>query len=302
VRDGDATAADPRRSRYYVEALGRGLAVLDCFIADPGPHALVELSRRVGLGMPTTLRLIRTLEVAGYVRQDPSTKRYRLSWKMLQLQDVTSSILDYADLARPHLQDLAEALGEATGMAVLDGTEVRHAIRVSSKRLVAANIPTGAVFPAHATAMGKVLLADLDATLVRELAERHPLVRFTPTTVTSVDELLTQLREVATQGYAVSDAEWEVGLRSVAAPVRKRDGRVVAAVCALSVHASMTVRAMEHQFLPAVIRTAWTISRELGFVEVRSQKSEVRSQPVVGANAVKSGTPTEGLSPTPSDF
>jgi IclR family pca regulon transcriptional regulator len=259
---------DARRSRYYVEALGRGLAVLDCFIADPGPHALVELSRRVGLGMPTTLRLIRTLEEAGYVRQDLITKRYRLSWKMLQLHDVTSSILDYADLARPHLQSLAEALGEATGMAVLDGMEVRHAIRVSSKRLIAPNIPPGATFPAHATAMGKVLLAELGTDLVRELAARHPFVRFTPTTVTSIDEFLAELREVARQGYAVSDAEWELGLRSVAAPIRVRDGRVAAAVCALSVQSGLSVRTMERQFLPAVIQTAAAISRELGFSEI----------------------------------
>jgi IclR family pca regulon transcriptional regulator len=121
--------------------------------------------------------------------------------------------------------------------------------------------------------MGKVLLADLDPDLVRELAARHPFERFTPTTVTSVDELLTQLLGVAQQGYAVSDAEWELGLRSVAAPVRKSDGRVVAAVCALSVHASMTVRAMEHQFLPAVIRTAWSISSELGYSGVVSRES-----------------------------
>src|SRR5919198_4538627 len=146
------------RGRYYVEALGRGLALLDCFIDQPGPHSLIELSRRVGLGMPTTLRLIRTLEEAGYVRQDPDTKRYRLSWKMLQLQDVTSSILDYADVARPHLEELAAALGESTGMAVLDGPAVPHAIPVSSNRIVSANIPPGALFPPHATAMGKVLL------------------------------------------------------------------------------------------------------------------------------------------------
>src|SRR5438067_1180398 len=120
------------RGRYYVEALGRGLALLDCFITDPGPHSLIELSRRVGLGMPTTLRLIRTLEEAGYVRQAADTRRYWLSWKMLQLQDVTASIVDYADLARPHLEELAATVGEATGMAVLDDTEVRHAIRVSS--------------------------------------------------------------------------------------------------------------------------------------------------------------------------
>jgi IclR family pca regulon transcriptional regulator len=226
---------------------------------------LVELSRQVGLGMPTTLRLIRTLEEAGYVRQDTGTKRYRLSWKMLQLQDVTSSILDYADLARPHLQDLAATLGEATGMAVLDGTEVRHAIRVSSNRIISANIKPGALFPPHATAMGKVLLAELEPGVVRELGVRQPFRRFTDTTITDVDVLLTELREIARQGYALSDAEWEPGLRSVAAPVRARDGRVTAAVCALSIHPARSLRTMEIEFLPEVMRTADAISKDLGY-------------------------------------
>jgi IclR family pca regulon transcriptional regulator len=215
--------------------------------------------------MPTTLRLIRTLEQAGYVRQDPETKRYRLSWKMLQLQDVTTSILDYAALARPHLQELAATLGEDTGMAVLEGTEVRYALRVSSNHILAANIPPGATFPAHATAMGKVLLADLEPGVVRQIAARHPLVRFTESTITSTGKLLAELRQVARQGYAASDAEWEPGLRSVAAPVRAKDGRVVAAVCALSVHPARTVAVMLRDTLPALLRTAEAISAELGY-------------------------------------
>ncbi|HEX8968828.1 MAG TPA: IclR family transcriptional regulator [Chloroflexota bacterium] len=259
------SAGPVQRGRYFVEALGRGLALLDCFIEHPGPHALSELSRQVGLGMPTTLRLIRTLEEAGYVRHDPLTRRYRLSWKMLQLQDATAAILDFADLARPHLRELSALLGEATGMAVLDGTEVRHAVRVSSQRILAANIPPGAVFPPHATAMGKVLLAELEPGLVRELAARRPFERFTPTTVTDVEHLLEQLREVARVGYALSDAEWEPGLRSLAAPVRTRDGRVAAAVCALSVRSAMTTRSMERAYLPALLRTAEAISRDLGY-------------------------------------
>jgi len=257
-------SAQPR-GRYYVEALGRGLALLDCFIADPGPHSLIELSRRVGLGMPTTLRLIRTLEEAGYVRQAADTKRYRLSWKMLQLQDVTASILDYADLARPHLADLAATVGEATGMAVLDGTDVRHAIRVSSTRIISANIPPGSLFPPHATAMGKVLLAGLEPGVVRELAVRRPFERFTPTTITCVDDLLRELRVVAAQGYASSNQEWEPGLRSLAAPVSTRDGRVVAAVCIVVVRPDLTTQAMERDFLPALRLTTEAISNELGY-------------------------------------
>jgi IclR family pca regulon transcriptional regulator len=215
--------------------------------------------------MPTTLRLIRTLEEAGYVRQDAETKRYRLSWKMLQLQDVTTSILDYADVARPHLEDLAAALGESTGMAVLDQTEVRHAIRVSSTRIISANIPPGALFPPHATAMGKVLLAALEPSIVRDLAMQRPFEAFTPTTITSVDELLDELRLVSEQGYASSNEEWEPGLRSLAAPVRNRDGRVVAAVCVIAVRSGITTRSMERDFLPGLLRAAEGISSELGY-------------------------------------
>ena len=253
------------RGRYYVEALGRGLALLDCFIDEPGPHALTELSRRVGLGMPTTLRLIRTLQEAGYVRQEPTTKRYRLSWKMLQLQDVTTSILDYADLARPHLEDLAAALGEATGMAVLDETEVRHAIRVSSNRIIAANIPPGALFPPHATAMGKVLLAALDPARVRDLALKRPFERYTPTTVTDIDALFAELAVVARQGYALSIEEWEPGLRSVAAPVHSREGRVVAAVCVVVVRPGVSPQQMQAELLPPLLETTAAISAALGY-------------------------------------
>jgi IclR family pca regulon transcriptional regulator len=253
------------RGRYYVEALGRGLGLLDCFIDQPGSHSLIELSRRVGLGMPTTLRLIRTLEEAGYVRQDAGTKRYRLSWRMLQLQDVTASILDYADMARPYLEDLAATLGESTGMAVLDDTDVRYAIRVSSARIVSANIPPGSMFPPHATAMGKVLLAALAPAVVRDLAVQRPFERFTATTVTAVEELLIHLRDVAAQGYAVSNEEWEPGLRSLAAPVHTSDGRVVAAVCVTVVRPGVTIHTMEQDFLPGLLRTAESISAELGY-------------------------------------
>lgn len=253
------------RGRYFVEALGRGLALLDCFIDDARPRSLIELSRQVGLGMPTTLRLIRTLEEAGYVRQDADTKRYRLSWKMLQLQDVTASILDYADLARPHLQDLAANIGEDTGMAVLEDHEVRHAIRVSASRIISANVRPGSLYPAHATAMGKVLLAQLEPDEVRQLVARRPLERFTSTTATDVEQLLDQLHQVARQGYAVSDAEWEPGLRSLAAPVYRRDGRAVAAVCVVVVRPGVTTRAMERDLLPPLLQAARAISAELGY-------------------------------------
>jgi IclR family pca regulon transcriptional regulator len=173
-------------------------------------------------------------------------------------------------VARPHLEDLASAVGEATGMAVLDDTEVRYAIRISSARIVSANIPPGSVFPPHATALGKVLLAALEPEVVRQLARRRPFERFTPTTVTSVDELLVELRIVAEQGYAASNEEWEPGLRSLAAPVHSRDQRAVAAVCVTVVRPGVSICSMEHDLLPGLLRAAEAISAELGYRELGS--------------------------------
>jgi IclR family pca regulon transcriptional regulator len=113
--------------------------------------------------------------------------------------------------------------------------------------------------------MGKVLLAELDPAVVRALAARQPLERFMPTTVTDVDALLVQLRLVARQGYALSNAEWQPGLRSLAAPVRSRDGRVVAAVCVIVVRNDLSLRALERDLLPELLDTAVAISAELGF-------------------------------------
>jgi IclR family transcriptional regulator, pca regulon regulatory protein len=250
------------RGRYYVETLGRGLALLDCLLEEPGQLTLAELGRRAGLGPATTLRLLRTLEEAGYVRQDPETRRFRLSWKLLR--GGLAPIMEVAEAGRPHLEALAARLDEATGMAVLDGTQVRCVLRVSSSRLVSANVSPGTVFPAHATAMGKVLLAHAGPRVARELVRREPLRRFTPRTIVDPDQLLTHLARVAEQGYAISDGEWEVGLRSLAAPVRAGRGRVVAAACVLLVRPDMEAAHLEGEFLPNLLQAAAAVSRDLG--------------------------------------
>src|SRR5260370_30420308 len=103
-------------------------------------------------------------------------------------------------------------------MAILDGTDVRLAIRVSSARIISANLPPGSVFPAHATAMGKVLLAGLDSAIACELVMHRTLKHFTATTISCVDDLLRELRTVAGHGHASSNQQREPGLRSLPAP------------------------------------------------------------------------------------
>jgi IclR family pca regulon transcriptional regulator len=253
------------RGRYYVEALGRGLALLDCFVAGPPQLTLAQLSERVGLTKGTTFRLLRTLEEAGYVRQDPVSKRYGLSLKMLDLQDASLSALEYPQLALPYLEELNATLGESVNMAALEGTQVRYVARVAARRIMSVNLHVGSTLPAHATSMGKILLAGLGAARVRELYGEGPLDRYTPTTTTSVDALLKEVAEVERRGYAIADEELESGLRSAAAPVRAASGRVVAAVNVSTATGTVKREQLITELVPALIRTAAAISARLGY-------------------------------------
>jgi IclR family pca regulon transcriptional regulator len=264
IRERAPAGAEPR-GRYYVEALGRGLALLDCFVRGPAQLTLAELSEWVGLSKGTTFRLLRTLEEAGYLRQDPLTKRYRLSLKMLDFQDASLAALEYPLVAQSYLEELNAALGESVNMAVLEGTQVRYVARVAARRIMSVNLHVGSVLPAHATSMGKVLLAALGPGRVRALYAGHPLERYTARTLASVDDLLAELAAVEARGYALADEELEPGLRSAAAPVRGPNGRVAAAVNVSTATARVSQEQLLAEFVPALLRTTDAISTRLGF-------------------------------------
>ncbi len=274
----EPVAGDSRqeRGRYYVEALGRGLSLLDCFAAGPAQLTLAELSDRVELNKGTTFRLLRTLEEAGYVRQDPATKRYQLSLRMLDLQGASLAALEYPQAAQPYLEELHQTLGESVSMAVLEGKRIRYVARVASKRIMSVNLQVGTTLPAHATSMGKVLLATLGADRVRQLYAGDALEQLTPRTITDVEVLVEELAAVERQGYAVADEELEWGLRSAAAPVRGSRCQVVAALNVSTATSRVSREQLHANILPALLRTAATISARLGCRQANASVSPLR--------------------------
>ena len=136
--------------------------------------------------------------------------------------------------------------------------------RVHTKRIMTVMITVGTRFPAYATSMGRVLLAGLPEAELAEHLARVELAPLTARTVTDAGTLGERLDQVRRQGYALVDQELEEGLRSAAAPIRDREGTVVAAVN-LSVSASRTsLRRLEEEFVPPLLETAAQISRDLG--------------------------------------
>jgi IclR family acetate operon transcriptional repressor len=199
-----------------VQSLDRAFALLEHMAAAGGDVALSELATRSGLPLPTIHRIVRTLVASGYVRQLPS-RRYALGPRLIGLGDAASRML--GEWARPHLAELVDQVGETANMAVLDGDAVVYVAQVPSRHSMRMFTEVGRRVPVHCTGVGKALLAQLPPTRVAELLARAGMPAQTPQTITDAERLARELDRIRHQGYAVDDAEQELGVRCVAVAV-----------------------------------------------------------------------------------
>ncbi|MBD2762354.1 helix-turn-helix domain-containing protein [Kocuria sp. cx-455] len=256
----DADSADKSQ---YVQSLARGLSVIAAFDAAQPVMTLSDVARHTGLTRATARRFLLTLESLGYVRSDG--RMFELTPKVLQLGYSYLSALSLPQVASPHLKRLSDTLQESTSLSVLDGQDIVYVARVATHRIMTVAIAVGTRFPAYATSMGRVLLADLSAQELAEYLSAAQLSPLTRRTTTERDALAQQLQRVREQGYAVVDQELEVGLRSAAVPVRDRAGRTIAAIN-VSMRVGMPGVDTDHpetQVIPELLACADAISQDL---------------------------------------
>ncbi len=250
--------------RYFIEALSRGLRVLEAFSETEPELSLVEIATAVGLDKSTTFRLIYTLEALGYLERDPQSKRYRPALKTLRLGFTALRSLDVVEVARPYLKALSQETGEASSMAIRDGAEIIYVIRISPMQMVNLNLHLGAHLPVYCTSMGKAQLVDLSPEAIAALLGEGPYEALTHHTITHLTDLNAELDWVRQDGYAVNDEELVIGLRSVAAPIRNDEGQVVAACNISSASARVSRADLEDRLAPMVLESANLISNALG--------------------------------------
>ena len=249
------------RGEHFVQSLERGLAVIKAFGIEDPELTLSDVARRTGLTRAAARRFLLTLVDLGYVRTDG--KHFALTPRVLELGYAYLSSLSLPEIAEPHLERLAAEVRESSSVSVLDGDEIVYVGRVPTSRIMRVSINVGTRFPAYATSMGRVLLAalsdkELDAYLAR--AEIRPL---TSKAISDPQTLTEELDRIRAQGWALVDQELEEGLRSVAAPIHDRGGRVVAAVN-VSAHASRASReTVRRDLLPPLLATAARIEADL---------------------------------------
>lgn len=258
---------------HFLRSLARGLDVLAALGTRRGGMTLSAVAEATALPRATARRALLTLREEGYVEADG--RLFRPLPRVLELGYARLSGMSVDELARPHLARLAERVRESASVAVLSGPDISYVARVATRRIMQVNITVGTRFPAYATSMGRVLLADLpEAERAARLAASppRPLTRFT---VTDQARLAGILEGVARDGYALVDQELEEGLRSIAAPVRDARGRVVAAVN-VSTHAGRGEQPdrTREQILPALLDAAARISADLAAVGDRVEIPE----------------------------
>jgi DNA-binding IclR family transcriptional regulator len=258
------TAAAPHSAKdpYHLASLHRGLEVIDCFAAS-GSWSLAELAQRLGQNKATLFRVLHTLEQFGYLAKEGASGRYVAG---LRLHTLGAAAVQHQALrwqALPPLQDLAQATGETVHVGILhDGVVVTVQV-VEGTHAVRMHSTVGKRSPAHASALGKVLLAHLPDAEVEALMARHGMARFTPNTITTRAALRLALHRIRQDGYAPDEEEIEIGLRCLAAPITDHSGRPSAAL-AISAPASRMTRKAVAALLPQVKATAARISRMLG--------------------------------------
>ncbi|MFD3943747.1 IclR family transcriptional regulator C-terminal domain-containing protein [Streptomyces sp. NPDC058579] len=241
-------ASKQELGRGFVESLARGLTVLTAFGEGRAALPLSAVAEATGLARATARRALITLEHLGYVTVEG--RLFRLTPRVLALGFPCLSRLPLPQIAAPHLAELSRRVHDSASLAVLAGHDVRYTARVATRRIMSVHITVGTRFPAHATSLGRVMLADLPPeSRAAWLADIEPRA-LTPHTVTSGPELAAVLERVREQGYALVDEELEQGLRSIAAPVRDRTGAVVAAVNVAMHSSRRTVEECVGEVLP----------------------------------------------------
>ncbi len=265
---------------YNISVLDSALQVLETFLGQGrGEQNLTEISQRLGLNKSRTFRILATLERHGFVEHDPATKTYRLGLRLLELGSAVQRRLSIIPAARPVMDELALATGEAVFLGIVDGDQCLVIDKRESQHPIRLYGEVGRRSPLHVGGVPKTLLAYL-VEEQPDLLERLPLPQITPATVTDRDRLRAILAQIRADGYVVTLDDLDQGAHSVAAPIRDHSSRVVAGLSVAGPSDRFTADRVERYTL-LVRRAAADISQRLGFPPLLEALTPVNGRAIV---------------------
>lgn len=244
-------------ARDHVGSFARGLSVMEILAAHPAGLTLSEMAALAELTRAGARRFLLTLTASGYAVQDG--RKFLLSPKLISVARTWLSGSSLWAFAEPHMRAVSQKLNESCSAAILADEDVVYVARVAGRRILSVGLHVGTRLPAYCTSMGRVLLSDLSPGELDAFLARATIRANTPKTVTDRTGIAALIRKAAIDGYAAVDEELEIGLRSIAVPIRDRSGRIVAAVNVSTQSARFSLSGMEREILPHLREAAAAI-------------------------------------------
>lgn len=245
----------------FVTAFARGLAVIRTFERGAESLTLSQVAARTNLTRGSARRFLLTLEALGYVIQDGNN--FRLSPKVLDLGYSYLASIPLWEKAQPFMKEIVDTIDESCSLGVLDGPDVVYIARVPPRHVYTIPVQVGTRMPAYVNAMGRVLLAALsDSELEGYFAQVQPRP-LTPRTTTGIAQLREVVSQARAQGYAMPEDEVYEGRRSLAVPIRNREGLTVASINISAMNSRANRDTFAGTFLPLLQRAAQQIGSSL---------------------------------------
>lgn len=247
-----------------VQSVDRAISVLE-ILAQHGEVGVSDVAAEIEVHKSTAFRLLGALEARGLVEQAGERGKYRLGFGIVRLAGAVTGRIDITQQGRPVCERLAEEIGETVNIAVMQEHFAINLFQVRGPAAVAAHNWVGQLTPLHATSSGKILLAHMPAKERADLLSQSGLKKVTPNTLTAKTKLEKNLADARERGYAWTLEELEIGLHAMAAPIRSRDGDVIAALSASGPSYRLTEERMS-ELAPVLIQGAEEISHRMGYL------------------------------------
>ena len=247
-----------------VKSADRVLTLIELLTEHRDGLTFTQLQDFTGWPRSSLYGLVRTMAERHHLEFDPHSQRYRIGVRIWEAGQTFNWGVEIAQVAMPHLHDARRRLGETVQLAVLDGIQNIYIAKVDASHSLKLDSFVGARLPAYATGIGKVLLAGLSESELDESLEDVELVKYTDTTISSMDRLRQVLRDIRTAGFAFDNEEYTLGVCCWAVPVLDVTGSVTAAI-STSIPSARVTDDTEETALEVLRDTASNISTQLGY-------------------------------------
>jgi IclR family pca regulon transcriptional regulator len=253
------------KDKDYIKSIEKCFAILDCLNSGDRLPNLEEITQKTGYKKTTCFRLLKTMRSLGLIELSPAAKKYQYGPRLVTLGLSALKNMNLRNSALPILRKIRDDTRETINLTILSGTEILYVERLMSDYLVNVNVNVGDRLPVYCASMGKVILAFLRPSRVREIVGATKFERRTDSTIVSEAALMEELAKIRTRGFAYNDEELEKGLRAVAAPILNYTGEAFAAINIAWTTARRPDRAVFSEFTPKVVAAAEKISASMGY-------------------------------------